>query len=115
MAYFSQEMKKERVAKIKKIFSKYGVKGTFGVRHHSTFVINITEGKFFFEKDHFSPSNYWLEKYFKGEVFNFFKEIFAAANEGNHDRSDIMTDYFDVGYYVNVNVGKWDKPYVCTA
>jgi hypothetical protein len=29
----------------------------------------------------------------------------------NHDNSDIMTDYFDVGWYVNIYVGKWNKPY----
>jgi hypothetical protein len=29
----------------------------------------------------------------------------------NHDNSDIMTDYFDVGWYLNINVGGWNKPY----
>jgi hypothetical protein len=28
-----------------------------------------------------------------------------------YDNSDIMTDYFDVAYYNNINIGKWDKPY----
>jgi len=23
-----------------------------------------------------------------------------------------MTDYFDVGWYISVNLGKWDKPYI---
>jgi len=36
-------------------------------------------------------------------------------NEGNHDNSDIMTDYFDVGWYISVRLGKWDKPYVVNA
>jgi hypothetical protein len=22
-----------------------------------------------------------------------------------------MTDYFDVGWYIDINVGKWNKPY----
>jgi hypothetical protein len=34
---------------------------------------------------------------------------------GNHDRSDSMTDYFDVGWYISINVGKWNKPYEMTA
>jgi hypothetical protein len=33
-------------------------------------------------------------------------------NMGNHDNSDIMTDYFDVGWYVDVNIGLWNKPYI---
>jgi hypothetical protein len=32
-------------------------------------------------------------------------------NVGNHDRSDIQSDYFDVGWYVDVNVGAWNQPY----
>ena len=30
-------------------------------------------------------------------------------NVGNHDNSDPMTDYFDVGWYISVNLGRWDK------
>jgi hypothetical protein len=30
---------------------------------------------------------------------------------GNHDRSDIQSDYFDVGWYVDINIGRWNKPY----
>ena len=25
-----------------------------------------------------------------------------------------MTDYFDVGFYVSLSIGEWDKPYVVT-
>ena len=28
------------------------------------------------------------------------------------DKSDIMTDYFHTAYYIDINVGKWNKPYV---
>jgi hypothetical protein len=35
-------------------------------------------------------------------------------NVGNHDRSDIQSDYFDVGWYVDVNVGAWNQPYELT-
>ena len=33
---------------------------------------------------------------------------------GNHNNSDISTDYFDVGWYIDINIGKWDKPYEVT-
>jgi|694.fasta_scaffold21915_8 hypothetical protein len=29
----------------------------------------------------------------------------------NWDNSDPMTDYFDVNYYLHLNIGKWDTPY----
>jgi hypothetical protein len=32
-------------------------------------------------------------------------------NDGNFDKSDIQSDYFHVGWYVSVNIGKWNKPY----
>jgi hypothetical protein len=54
---------------------------------------------------------YWFKEHFSDKSLNFLKEIFTAMNEGNHDRSDIQSDYFDVGWYVDVNIGKWNKPY----
>lgn len=41
------------------------------------------------------------------EVIN---NIVEAINSENYDNSDSMSDYFDVGYYVHLNFGKWDKP-----
>lgn len=58
-----------------------------------------------------SVNPYWYDDHFAGRALEFFEELFAAMNDGNHNRSDIQTDYFDVGWYVEVNVGSWDKPY----
>lgn len=38
-------------------------------------------------------------------------DIMKIVNKYNHDNSDAMTDYFDVNYYVNLNLGYYDKPY----
>ena len=54
---------------------------------------------------------YWYQEHFSGKAKNFLTEVFTVMNKGNHDNSDIQTDYFDVGWYVNVNIGKWNKPY----
>ena len=35
----------------------------------------------------------------------------AAMSNFNYDESDIMTDYFNVNFYMHVTVGKWDKPF----
>ena len=42
------------------------------------------------------------------------KEIFDICNRGNHNNSDPQTDYFDVGWYVGLSVGKWNRPFVLT-
>ena len=33
-------------------------------------------------------------------------------NKGWYDNSDSMIDYFDTAYYISMNVGDWNKPYV---
>jgi hypothetical protein len=40
--------------------------------------------------------------------------VIDAMNDGNHDNSDIQSDYFDVGWYTHINVGRWNKPYLLT-
>lgn len=40
-----------------------------------------------------------------------FKKITKIANRKNYDNSDIQTDHFDVGYYFNLHIGKWNKPF----
>lgn len=55
-------------------------------------------------------------------IKSFYEELVEAMNgyyEGseisNHNNNDYYTDYFDVGWYININVGKWNKPYVLEA
>lgn len=33
------------------------------------------------------------------------------GNKDNWNNSDAMTDYFDVNYYFDLHIGKWDKPF----
>ena len=58
---------------------------------------------------------YHFENHYDGIALEFMREVFAAMNEGNHDNSDIQSDYFNVGWYVAVNVGYWNKDYILTA
>jgi len=130
MAYMNQEKKAAIAPKIKAILKKYNMKGSLAVRNHSTLVLNLKEGNLDLIKNYnetmydqpkptywepakntLSPNPYWFHDHFSGKSKKFLEEIFAAMNDGNHDRSDIQTDYFDVGWYVDVNVGQWNKPY----
>jgi hypothetical protein len=133
MAYMSQEKKAKIAPVVKAILKKYGVKGTLSVRTHSTLVLNITSGKLDFiknyndnqnrdfcgevrvAKDHLSVNTSgWYKQHYTGEVLDFLNEVITAMNDGNFDKSDIQSDYFYVGWYIDVNVGKWDRPYELT-
>lgn len=121
MAYMSQEKKAKIAPAVKAILKKYNVKASLAVRNHSTLVLNVKQGSIDFIKD-FGDSEdakkfgiqvnpYWYQDHFVGESREFLTEVITAMNDGNHDRSDIQTDYFDVGWYVDVNIGQWNKPY----
>lgn len=135
MAYISQEKKAAIVAKAKPILKKYGVKATFSVDHYSTLKLNIKESPLDFIGNYnetaqarpYGLPSYWtpasndmtihpthVADNFTGDVLRFLEEIVPVLMEGNHDNSDSQSDYFDVGWYVYVNVGRWNKPYVCT-
>jgi len=132
MAYMNQERKAERAPAIKAILKKYNVKGSLAVRNHMTLVLNIKSGSIDFvdnfnktvAADHylsargFTPAEksiqvnpYHYENHFSGDAKSFMQEVFAVLNGGNHNNSDIQSDYFDVGWYTDVNIGAWDKPY----
>lgn len=123
MAYVSQELKKSLAPAIKAVCKKYGVKATLAVRHHSTLSLNIKSGKVDFFSDFgahaglnressIQVNTYHYKSHFTGKSLKFLSEVIPLMNVGNHDNSDIMTDYFDVGWYIDVNVGKWNAPYV---
>lgn len=135
MAYMSQEKKSKIAPSVKDVLNKYDVKGTLSVSNGSTLVLTLKSGVLDFHSnfnqtaeskphalpdwwkpihrfDSFDVNSYHYQSDFTGEVLEFLKEIFIAMNDGNHDRSDTQSDYFDIGWYVSVKVGKWNRPYV---
>ena len=68
------------------------------------------------ESTHVDVNPYWIETgYDCSTVVDFLLQL-KKAMEGPHffNEDDIMTDYFHRSHYVDINVGNWDKPYVCT-
>lgn len=137
MAFMNQERKKQLAVHLKKAMEGFGLKYTLRVHHHSTIIMTISEGPIDFignanevlkEKlpaeqyalrgnrveKYLQVNTYWINEHFTGAAAAALSAAKAALSVGNHDRSDIMSDYFDVGWYVNINVGQWDKPYVVT-
>ena len=123
MAYMNQEKKAKLSPAIKAVLKKYNMKGSIAVRNYSTLVVNIKSGKLDVignakknglnaNDTYIDVNTYWIDTHYTGKVKNFLLELKAAMMSGNHDNSDIMTDYFDVGWYIDINVGNWNKPYI---
>jgi hypothetical protein len=119
MAYVSQQMKAELAPTIKSILKKYGIKGSLAVQNHSTLVLNIKSGKIDFAKDstsdnfNYQVNTYWVHEHYTGKAKKFLAEVIAAMKGPKFfDHSDSMTDYFHVSHYIDINLGKWNKPYV---
>ena len=134
MAYVSQEEKKALSPKIKAICKKYGLKASISIRHHSTLVLTISSGKIDFignfnkvalsrptvnglapnlAKTSIDVNPYWYHEHFDGKAKDFLDEVIPAMKgPGWFDKSDMQSDYFHVKHYVDVNVGRWNKPYI---
>lgn len=122
MAYVSKEDKARLAPGIKAVLKKYGMKGTIAVDNHSTLVVNIKSGKLDLlgDTDHHQINTYWCAEWArksgKDEIANFYEELISAMKGDQYfDHSDSMTDYFHCSHYIDINAGKWNKPYILEA
>jgi hypothetical protein len=132
-------MNQERKAKITKILkpilAKYKVKGSLSVRNHSTIVLTLKSGAidfignsnrvcgndFYQVQRGFKPTTsgydqvnpYWFQDHYDGDAKAFLTEAMNALKSADwYDESNAMIDYFNIAYYVDINIGKWDSPYI---
>ena len=109
----NQEKKAKIAAKMKPVLRKYGLKGSLSVHNHSSITLTIKSGKLDFGGDYIQVNPYWLESNYKGTVLKALQEIKQALLAADYyDNTDAQIDYFDTAYYYNINVGKWNKPYI---
>lgn len=133
MAYVSQEMKAKAAPVLKALLKKYGLKGSLSVRNHSTLVLTVSQGaidfignynstcsrqpkynerEFIPAKDHISVNTYWCHEHFSGKAAEFLgRAVQALKGQDYFDESDAMTDYFHCSHYIDINIGRWNKPY----
>lgn len=106
MAYITSEQVKEIREHIKKKFpSSNGWKFSIKKENHSSVRIEVLQGPVNFQN---KPGQ---SIRITQETHPYLQQIYSIANCGNYDNSDSMTDYFDVGWYVWLSVGAWDKEY----
>jgi hypothetical protein len=138
MAHMNQQKKAVIVSKVKPVLKKYGLKGTFSVRNHMTICLTITSGSIDFienyiqtdinsssgkkisdgQIDYIRKNNaldinpHWYQDHFTGKALDALTEIMEGMHSaGYYNNTDIQSDYFDTAYYVDVNVGTWNRPY----
>jgi len=138
MAYMSQDRKAVISKALKPVLAKYKVKGSLSVRNHSTICLTLKSGKIDFiansnrvcGSSHYQVSRgfrpntsgysdvnvYWFQDHYDGKAKAFLTEALAALKCADwYDRTNAQIDYFDTAYYVDINIGKWNKPYEVTA
>ena len=127
MAFISQQDKKTLAPAIKAVFKKYGFKGTISIKNHMTLCANVSAGRLdllgaaaavsslrssgYYQANAYRPTN---EKYkdINKDIFNFYEDLKKAMRGALwFDKSDIMTDYFHTAYFMDINIGQWNKPY----
>jgi hypothetical protein len=134
MAYVSPEMKAKLAPAIKEICRKYGVKGSLSVRHRSALVLTVKSGSIDFiasfnrvcadrprpahlpfqpASDNISVNTHWFQEQFDGAALAFLQEVIPALKGPDYfDHSDMQSDYFHLSHYIDVNIGRWDRPYL---
>lgn len=127
MAYITKA-KKDEIAELLRAVVPPGWRYTLALQDHSALVMTIQSApvdllRAFKKTEFYDPqvaTHLRLDRHRDGDRMTdkasqeIMAAIFKTLNTGNHDRSDPMRDYFDVGHYVVVNIGRDDRPFICT-
>ena len=116
MAYISTEEIKVIREELKKNFpSRLGWKLSIVRRDYLSLSISIIKAPFELRNDQNNAyeqvNQYWIESRENKQSVPPLKKIFEIANKNNYNRSDVQSDYFDVGYYLNISIGHFGKPF----
>lgn len=135
MAYMDQEKKAKIVSALKLATAGTGLKYSLKVENHSSISMTIKSGPIDFISDfnqtvsrqpggfqngsaatgNMSINPYWFQDHFTPGVQVVIRKIVDALYSADYyDRSDIQSDYFNCAYYVHIEIGAWNKPYVLT-
>lgn len=136
MAYVTEQIITKARAALKVLNKEYGIKATLSGKGSSSLVLTIAEGSIDFignfcentaakriqhdtqqvikwvtKEQHLSVNQYYLDSSFSGKALEYLEKAKDIMYADHWDKSDIQTDYFHCAYYVNINIGRWNKPY----
>ena len=128
MAYISKDEKNAKALELRALAKQYNITVSVARDNYTTIVLNISRGKIDFFKDYqwetgfftegsdtyLTVNHHYLKDQFKtgSKSLEFLEKAYLILNAGNHNNSDAMTDYYDVGFYISINIGKFQKPYI---
>lgn len=138
MAYVSKEVIEQVRTDLKALNKKFDVKTTVAGLHGLTLRVTIAEGVIDFGSNmsdcvlnewHAKPykesrakylqeckgvniNHYYTDKQFSGIALEYIEKLIAIIKKQHWDESDAMTDYFHCSFYIDIKIGRWDKPYM---
>lgn len=119
MAYLSKEDTKEIRERIKSHFGK-DFKFSVTNEHHTSICVYLLSSPIPFDKEYSQVNHYYIQESLKenpemANVMNKVYELITCVKEC-YDRNagDPSADYGDNNYFINIGIGKWDKPYIWT-
>lgn len=143
MAYVSSEIISAKRIALKALNKQYGVKATLSGKNTSTLKVTISAGEIDFignaasimreeflngsfkaqmydkladdleKQKYIQVNHYYIENYFTGIALEYIQKIKDLMLDGHWDESDSMTDYFHCAYYISIDIGRWNAPYIC--
>jgi hypothetical protein len=120
MPYITTERVAEIRAELKKEFPDF--KFSIVREHHSSIIISILEAPLDFgaaidgEKKYDQVNVYHIASFYEDqpEVRDALLKIYSIANRGNYTVVE-DSDYGSIpSFYCDINIGKWDKPFIKT-
>ncbi len=120
MAYVTTQQVKQTREALKLAFPDFKFMVRKSHAGGSSINVSIMSGPLNFGdiRDGASVNQYWVESHYADYLVPFLKAVIKVIKFGTdrqwYDRSDAMTDYFDTAFYLDVEIGRWGKPYIKT-
>lgn len=139
MAYVSQEVITKARAALKALNKEYGVKATLSGKGGLSLNLTVAEGSIDFLNNycetiatkrihrdfestiawvkleqHICVNHYYLDTQFSGKALEYLEKVKEIMYADHWDESDSQSDYFHCAYYINMQVGKWNKAFKLT-
>ena len=116
MAYISTEKVKQIRDRIKKEFPSY--KFSIFRKDGTSLYVCIMQSDLTFRSKYEQINHYYIKEHYTGkekEVLSRMYDIIQGI-EPCYDRNfgDPYADYGDNNYFIDMSVGKWNKPHICT-
>jgi len=111
MAYITADEVKEMRKQIKELYPNIKVSVTKNP-HSSTVTCYLLESDIDFGVTYQQVNQYYIDRHYTGAARSMLEAINTILHQGHYDKSDTMTDYFDCSWYVDIQIGKYDHPYV---